>query len=249
MSHKSLIAVLALCAVGVLAQETSNTNSQNQTHAAPHRIRVSGAVIVGLVEHRKLPEYPEAAIKAGFEGDVILKVLIDETGKVVLSEPIEGQPLLVAASTDAVRSFHFRPYQLDGTTIQVETQIGFHFGVKGKGEKAKGDVEYMSTIPYHPEFRTGVMSATGAYTLWPRKVSGAEPQLPPELAGKAGSVYLTVVIGTDGKVQDVKIIGGDSGFVDPVVDAVKQFVYEPQLVDGKPTAATIEASYHFGQRP
>lgn len=248
MSHNSLIAVLGLCAVGVLAQETSNPSSRNQTHAAP-RIRVSGAVIVGLVERRTLPEFPKAAITAGVEGDVVLKVLIDETGKIILSEPVEGQPLLIAASTDALRSFHFRPYQLNGTPIQVETQIGFQFHVKGKGDKAKGEVEYMSTIPYRPEFRTGVMSATGAYTLWPRKVSGAEPQLPPELAGKAGSVYLTVVIGTDGKVQDVKIIGGDSGFVDPVVDAVKQFVYEPQLVDGKPTAATIEASYHFGQRP
>ena len=60
---------------------------------------------------------------------------------------------------------------------------------------------------------------------------------------------MTVVIGTDGKVQDVKIVGGDTQFVDPVVEAVKQFVYEPQLVDGKPTAATIEASYHFGPRP
>ena len=93
------------------------------------------------------------------------------------------------------------------------------------------------------------MSANGAYTLWPRKVSGAEPQMPQELAGKAGSVYLTIVIGTDGRVQDVKVVGGDNQFVDPVVDAVKRFVYEPQLVDGKPTVATIEASYHFGPRP
>jgi hypothetical protein len=82
----------------------------------------------------------------------------------------------------------------------------------------------------------------------PRKVSGADPQLPPELAGRAGSVYLTVVIGANDKVQDVKVVGGDSQVVDPVVDAVKQFVYESQLVDGKPAVATIEASYHFGPR-
>lgn len=248
MSHKLLIAVLAFCAVGVLAGQTSNPSSENQTHAAP-RARVSSGVMSGLVERRALPEYPEAAITAGVEGDVVLKVLIDETGQIVLSEPVEGPPLLMAASTDALRSFHFRPFQLNGTPIQAETQMGFHFHVKGKGDKAKGDVEYMSTIPYRPEFRTGVRSATGAYTLWPRKVSGAEPQLPQELAGKAGTVYSTIVIGTDGKVQDVKVIGGDKEFVDPVVEAVKQFVYEPQLVDGKPTIATIEASYHFGPRP
>jgi hypothetical protein len=243
-----LIAALASCGFAAAAQVTTSIGAESQLPSGPRRIRVSGGVIFGMVEHRTLPEYPEAAINAGLQGDVIFKIIIDETGKIVLSEPVEGQPLLIAASMDALRDFRFRPYQLNGTPIQVESQIGFHFDLNGKGDKAKGKVEYMSRIPYRPEFRNGVMSATGAYTLWPRQVSGPEPQLPPELAGKAGSVYLTVVIGTDGKVQDVKIIGGDSPFVDPVVEAVKQFVYEPQLVGGKPTVATIEASYHFGPR-
>ena len=247
-THRLLIAVLALCGVAAVAQETTSVGAESQSSSVPRRIRVSGGVIVGLVEHRSLPEYPEAAVSAGLQGDVIFKVIIDETGKIVLSEPVEGQPLLIATSMDALRDFRFRPYQLNGSRIQVESQIGFHFDVKGKGDKAKGEVEYMSTIPYRPEFRTGVMNAAGTFTLWPRKVSGAEPQLPQELAGKAGSVYLTVVIGTDGKVQDVKVISGDSQFIDLVVAAVKQFVYEPQLVDGKPTVATIEASYHFGPR-
>jgi outer membrane biosynthesis protein TonB len=248
MSHRLLIAVFLFCAAAAVAQEASSTSSETQPSSVPRRIRVSGGVIVGLVEHNALPEYPEAAIKAGFKGDVIFKVLIDDTGKIVLSEPVEGQALLIAASMDALPDFRFRPYQLKGTPIQVESQIGFHFNVKGKGNKAIGKVEYMSAIPYREEFRTGVMSATGAYTLWPRKVSGPEPQLPAELVGKAGSVYLKVMIGTDGKVQDVKVIGGDREFVEPVVDAIKQYVYEPQLVGGNPTVATIEASYHFGPR-
>jgi hypothetical protein len=78
--------------------------------------------------------------------------------------------------------------------------------------------------------------------------SSVKPQLPPELTGKSGSVYLSITIGVDGKVQDVKIIGGDERFIGPVVAAVKQDVYEPQLVDGKPPVATTEASYHFGPR-
>lgn len=247
-THGLMAAVLTFGVLAAVAQETTSVGATSQPPSAPRRIRVSGSVIVGLVEHRTLPEYPEAAIKAGVQGDVIFKVIIDEAGKIVLSEPVEGQPLLVAASVDALRDFRFQPYQLNGTPIQVESQIGFHFDLKKKHDKAKGEVDYMSTIPYRPEFRTGVMNANGTFTLWPRKISGAEPQLSPELDGKAGSVYLTVVVGTDGKVQDVKVIGGDSQFVDPVVDAVKKFVYEPQLVDGKPIVTTIEASYHFGPR-
>jgi TonB family protein len=104
----------------------------------------------------------------------------------------------------------------------------------------------MSNIPYRPEFRTGVLTAENALVLWPRKVSGSDPKLPAELSGKSGSVYLNVTIGPDGKVAEVKIVGGDKLFIQPVVDAVRQFIYEPELVNGKTTVATISAAYHFG---
>ena len=93
-----------------------------------------------------------------------------------------------------------------------------------------------------------MLNDKGVLILWPRKLSGPEPQLPPELAGKSGSVYLTITIGTDGKVQDVKVLGGDEPFIGPVVAAVKQEAYEPQMVDGKPSVTTTQASYHFGPR-
>ena len=144
MSRQMLIAALAFCAVAVVAQETSSTNSETQAASVPRRVRVSGGVMIALVEHRTLPDYPEDAIKAGSKGDMIFKVIIDETGKIVRSEPLEGQPLLIAASMDALRDFRFRPYELDGTPFQVESLIGFHFDVRGKGNKAKGKVEYMS---------------------------------------------------------------------------------------------------------
>ena len=244
-SHWLFVAILLFCWVAAVAQEKTSGDAESQVPSVPLRARVSLGVILTLAEHRSLPEYPDAAIKAGLQGDVILVIIIDETGKIVLSKPLEGQPLLTAASMDALRDFRFRPYRLNGTLIQVDSQIGFHFHLKGKRDKAKGEVEYMSTVPYRPE---GAMNATGAFTLWPRKISGAEPQLRPDFAGRAGSVYLTAVIGADGKVQDVKVISGDSQFVDPVVAAVRQFVYEPEMVGGKPTIATIEASYHFGPR-
>jgi TonB family protein len=103
-------------------------------------------------------------------------------------------------------------------------------------------------VPFRPEFRTGVVTDKGVLVLWPRKISGDEPQLPSALAGKAGSVYLSITIGADGKVQDVTVVGGDEAFINLVVTAVKQFVYEPQLVDGKPSVVTTQASFHFGSQ-
>jgi outer membrane biosynthesis protein TonB len=73
-----------------------------------------------------------------------------------------------------------------------------------------------------------------------------QPRLPVDLAGKSGSVYLKFTIGADGKVNDVQVIGGDEPFIGPVVEAVKQDVFEPQSIDGKPSVVTSEAGYHFG---
>jgi len=247
MRIRTIFALFVCCAAVGFAQDRVDTQSQGQP-ARPRVIRVSGEVMGAMVQHRALPVYPDEAMTKGIQGDVIFKIDIDETGKILLSVPVEGDPLLMAASVGALRDFRFQPYLLGGTPIRVETQLGFHFSVERNGSGVNGHVECISSIPSRPEFRTGVVNDKGVLVLDPRKMSGPEPQLPPELAGKSGSVYLTVVIGADGKVQDVKVIGGDEPFINPVVAAVKQGVYEPQLVDGKPSVATTEASYHFGPR-
>ena len=245
---KMIVALFAFSTTVGLAQNSADAQSQVQS-PRPSRIRVAGAVMFGLVEHKTLPEYPEEAMTKGIQGAVIFKIDVDETGKIVLSVPVEGDPLLVAASVDALRDFRFRPYLLNGTPVEVvESQLGFRFSVEKKGSDVNGHVECMSSIPYRPEFRTGAVNDKGVLVLWPHKISGVDPQLPPELAGRSGSVYLTITISADGKVQDVKVVGGDEPFIGPVVAAVKQDVYEPQLVDGKPSVATTEASYHFGPR-
>jgi TonB family protein len=236
---------LACCALAG-TQDSGQTSTQPKPR--PQMIRISSEVLGGMADHVELPKYPEEALKSHIQGSVILKVVVDESGKVILSTPVEGDALLVAASVDALRDIRFRPFLLNGKPLTVESQVDFQFSIKGHGDKASGKVEYVSSIPFRPEFRTGVVTDKGVLVLYPRKISGAEPQLPPDLAGKTGSVYLTITIGVDGKVQDVKVIGGDEPFINPVVTAVKQFVYEPQLADGKPSVATTQASYHFGSQ-
>jgi outer membrane biosynthesis protein TonB len=238
-----LLLSLVCCALAG-AQDSGQTS--NQPKPRPRMIRISSSVLPGFVEHVEQPMYPEESLKSETQGSVILKVDLDESGRVVLSTPVEGEPLLVAASIEALRGFRFRPYLLGGTPISVESQVGFRFSIQGHGGNETGKVEYVSAIPFREEFRTGAVTDKGVLVLQPRKLSGAEPQLPPDLAGKTGSVYLTIMIGTDGKVEDVKVTGGDEPFINFVVAAVKQFVYEPRSVDGKPTESTTQASYHFG---
>jgi TonB family protein len=250
---RTIITLLTICVAGAFAQNGVLTTEASST--PPRAVRVSMGVMLGMVERKTLPIYPDEAMRKGIQGDVAFKVDIDETGKVVLAVPIgDGDPLLVAASVDALRSFRFHPYLLNGTPTSMEGVLAFHFSVEKTADGVNGHVECVTPTSAptskwdQSQFRTAVANDKGVLVVDPHKVSGPEPQLPPELAGKAGSVYLTITIGADGKVQDVKVISGDEPFIGPVVAAVKQNVYEPRLVDGKPSIVTTDASYHFGPR-
>lgn len=49
-----------------------------------------------------------------------------------------------------------------------------------------------------------------------------------------GTVRFEAIIGKDGTVQTLQLVGGHPLLVPAAQDAVKQWVYEPTLVDGKP---------------
>jgi protein TonB len=67
-------------------------------------------------------EYPQAALDAGFEGSVILKIVIDVSGRVrravVVKDP--GYGLGAAAVRSALKHFRFKPGQVDGKVTATE---------------------------------------------------------------------------------------------------------------------------------
>jgi len=132
-------ALLACCSVLMSAQTT-----------APARVQVSNEIMLGRVEHKTMPVYPDEAMKKGIQGDVVFKIDVDETGKITASVPVSGDPLLTAASKEALRTFSFHPYLVDGTPTAVETQLGFHFVVQKTTDGANGHVECMASIPNRP---------------------------------------------------------------------------------------------------
>src|SRR5665213_1669561 len=100
MSRKIFALALLVCWTTAGLCQTG-TVSQSQTHPQPPRhrmIRVSAETIPRYLQQSELPKYPHAALASGGQGEVILKVDIDETGRVVLCDPVIGDPLLIAAS-------------------------------------------------------------------------------------------------------------------------------------------------------
>lgn len=76
-----------------------------------------------------------------------------------------------------------------------------------------------------------------------RKLKSKVSPLYPDLARRmnlSGTVKVEVVIGANGAVKSTKVIGGHPLLVEPAVDAVKKWRYEPGSGD---TTTTVE--FHF----
>ena len=139
------VVFLMCCFAAGVAQE--NAGSQPQAPAASQQtVSVPTSEMLGLVDHKVLPQYPKDALAKGVQGDVVFNIVVDESGAITGSKLVSGDPMLVAASADALKQYHFHPYTVDGSPVRVKSQLGFHYTVARQGDAAQGQVECMEKI-------------------------------------------------------------------------------------------------------
>lgn len=93
----------------------------------PKRARVPAGVTMGLIIHKVQPVYPSTARKAGIQGTVILRAVIDKDGKIANLRLVSGPDALVQAAIEAVRQWRYKPYMLLGEPVEVDTEIAVNF--------------------------------------------------------------------------------------------------------------------------
>ena len=64
----------------------------------------------------------------------------------------------------------------------------------------------------------------------------------------AGTVRFTALIGKDGRILNLKFTSGSPVFVDSASAAVKQWVYRPTLLNGKPVEVITQIDVNFTLR-
>jgi periplasmic protein TonB len=100
-------------------------------HVVPAR---KPSVSSGVMEGRKLsgndPRYPTTAIAEHMQGTVVLAATISKIGTIQNLRLLSGPLMLAAAAEEAVRTWRYRPYQLNGNPVDVETTVTvvFHLG-------------------------------------------------------------------------------------------------------------------------
>ena len=123
-----------------LAKAAEDTSAQDRggQHQAAAAGSPFGSLTYGTLFGLEVrPAYPlmgsdpvadPGELPAGFEGDVIVEVTIDELGNIIAKSVIQGiSPALDAKSIAALANWRFRPATKSGVPIASKHDVYFHF--------------------------------------------------------------------------------------------------------------------------
>ena len=234
---RSFLLLLICCSVVGVAQVTSD------------RVRVSEGFLQGLLIKKVDPVYPLLARQAHIQGTVVLQAVISKTGDVASVQVISGHPMLVAAAIEAAKQWKYRPYELNGVPVEVETTMRVNFTLSSKPpEGVEGSVP--GGIP---EGQPGGIvdadeaSSSSASSVPQRirvasrveeqlRVSKVNPVYPADAKDQhiEGIVVLKVIVDQAGSVSQVELVSGHPLLATAAIEAVKQWKYQPYLLNQKP---------------
>jgi len=85
---------------------------------------------------RPEPVYPENALKTKIEGNVVLRLVTDNSGKAAEVKTLSGRPELSKAATDAISKWKYIPWKIDGEAKPIEANIIviFRLNIKNAAE-------------------------------------------------------------------------------------------------------------------
>ncbi len=95
--------------------------------AAAQSVWLSPTEAESLLVNRTEPRYPPEALAAHRSGTVVLEVQVAEDGSVSGIGTLSGDPLLVAAASEAVRNWRYQPYLHHDHPAQFQTDVTLTF--------------------------------------------------------------------------------------------------------------------------
>jgi TonB family protein len=180
-----------------------------------------------------------------------LQALIDKDGNIEKLDLVSGHPMLAPAALQAVKQWKYKPYLLNGEPVKVQTEIIVNFALSGGVDTSpSGSLpgEAMSATQLAPPGsatpqRVRITQGISAGLL----IKKVQPQYP-ENAKQArvqGQVVLQVEISKEGTVRNLQLISGDPMLAPAAIEAVKQWIYKPYLLNGEPVAVETQVIVNF----
>jgi protein TonB len=94
-------------------------------------VRVSSGVSSGMLLTVIQPAYPAIAKAAGIQGTVVVEAVISKTGRINSARAVSGPDMLKKAAVDAVSAARYRPFELNGQPVEVQTSVTVNFRMGG----------------------------------------------------------------------------------------------------------------------
>jgi protein TonB len=151
----------------------------------------------------------------------------------------------VAANVPAIAATIIDPPEIGASgTGRTGVYSGFTGGGAGGGPSIIDDVIRMVPVVRPPEVVNREPVRTAAAPVKPPRISVVRLATPiyrvepiyPRLAREAhvsGVVELLGVLSTDGRIHELKVVRGHPLLVAAALDAVRQWIYEPTLLNGQ----------------
>jgi TonB family protein len=116
---------------GAAGNVFSGSNGPKVKIAAPSRMSISAGVAGGLLIQKTSPVYPQMAREARVSGTVVIQATISKTGEIQNLHVVSGPTMLRQPALDAVKTWRYKPYLLDGEPVDVETTVSVNFSLGG----------------------------------------------------------------------------------------------------------------------
>jgi TonB family protein len=140
--------------------------------------------------------------------------------------------------------------------MQVVQAFDEHFGVTAMPVSATETALVIAPVkvltdaapaPVHSDSGDVKQIRIGGTIQQTKLISQPRPVYPLEAkqAGLEGAVKLQATIGTDGHVKNLEVLSGDAVLVTSAIEAVKQWVYEPTLLNGNPVEVITQIDVNY----
>ncbi|NOR53737.1 MAG: TonB family protein [Candidatus Aminicenantes bacterium] len=198
--------------------QEQNQQDQEEKKKKSEKKNVKPPKLIKMVK----PVYPKAVKKAGIKGVVTLEATTDKYGRVQGVKVLNSVPELDQAAIDAVKQWIYEPMIIDGEPRGVMFVVTCTFRLD-EPVRAVGDIKP------------------------PKLIKEVKPVYPKAArkAGIKGIVIIEVTTDVYGRVIDTKILKSIPDLDQAAMDAVKQWVYEPMIIDEKPRGVIFVVTVTF----
>jgi TonB family protein len=240
----------------------ASTNASSRTLPAPPQALPSQSAPDAPRQqiNKTYPEYPLDALERGIRGTVIVDITVNTAGDVSTAAVASGPQELRASAFKAALALKFTPGQSTAVMkIAVDYSLtGNSWGVR-IGEARPNIATWSSVTRSDGVDATNSASsspdATGAYRVGgdlrpPKKIKDVPPEYPAiaQQARVQGVVILEARIDERGNITDARPLRSIPLLDQAAIDAVKQWQYEPTLMNGVAVPIILTVTVNFTLR-